>query len=198
MSEADAIQEPRATPAVRGTHHKFMLLPPIPHHVRWFALGPLSLALEMRVLNDKDGNPGERSISLHVYGNDRTTEYLRFDCFDRFPHYHYILNASQTNVVWGYDPDANGPMIDWSFEAIRHRLPSFLRRAGEAYLAAQVELEGLDNAAIDAVRQAIDTWEPSVPSQESLDEANAWYRAWKAKHPQFNTAKGQQFLAFID
>ena len=198
MNQTTAAEPPRATPAVRGTHHKFMLLPPIPHHVRWFELGPVTLALELRVLNDKDGKPREKSISLHIFGNDRTTEYVRFDCFDRFPHYHYILNASQTNVVWGYDPDANGPMIDWSFAAIRNRLPSFLRRAGEAELADLVEREGLDLAAIDSVRHAIDNWEQSVPSEDSLNEAQEWYKAWKARHPQFNTAEGQEFLSFID
>lgn len=190
-------EPPRATPAVRGTHHKFMLLPPIPHHVKWFALGPVSLALEMRALDDGQGNPGEKSISLHVYANDRETELVRFDCFDRFPHYHYILNASQTNVVWGYDPDANGPMVDWSFNAIRHRLPAFLRRAGEGELADQVAREGLDQAAIDSIRASIDTWAPSLPSEEMLAETRDWYTRWKTMHPQFNTAEGQQFLAFI-
>ena len=199
MPQPDTSAEPpRATPAVRGTHHKFMLLPPIPHHVQWFELGSLSLALELRVLDDGQGCPGERSISLHLFGNDRTTEYIRFDCFDRFPHYHYVLNASQTNVVWGYDPDANGPMVDWSFNAIRNRLPSFLRRAGEADLADRVERDGLDSQVIDRVRQAIETWEPSLPSPEALGETKDWYTRWKTIHPQFNTAEGQQFLAFID
>lgn len=198
MQEQANAEAPKATPAVRGTHHKFMLLPPMPQHVRWFALGPLSLGLEMRVLTDKNGLPKETSISLHIFGNDRTTEYLRFDCFDRFPHYHYILNASQTNVVWGYDPDANGPMLEWSFAAIRSRMPQFLRRAGEAKLADQVEREGLDLAAIDAVREAIDTYEPKVPSAEALAETRDWMIGWKATHPQFNTAAGQEFLAFID
>lgn len=198
MPETTTLEPPRATPAVRGTHHKFMLLPPMPQHVRWFELGPLTLGLELRVLSDAQGKPKETSISLHLFGNDRTTEYVRFDCFERFPHYHYIFNASQTNVVWGYDPDANGPMLDWSFAAIRHRLPSFLRRAGEAGLAARVEQEGLDSAAIDAVRTAIDTWQPMVPAAEDLAETRAWYARWKSMHPQFNTAAGQEFLAFED
>ena len=198
MSQSkDGIEPPRATPAVRGTLHRFMLLPPIPHHCQWFETGPVTIALEMRVLDDGQGRPVERSISLHIFSNDRTTEYIRFDCFDRFPHYHYILNEAQNNIVWGYDPDANGPMVDWSFEAIRSRLPSFLRRAGEAKLADQVEREGLDSVAIDRVRQAIDGWEPSLPSEEALAETNAWYRRWKTIHPQFNTAEGQRFLSFI-
>jgi hypothetical protein len=174
-----------------------MPLPPIPHHARWFEAGPVTIALEMRVLDDGEGRPGEKSISLHVFSNDRTTEYIRFDCFDRFPHYHYILNKTQNNVVWGYDPDANGPMVDWSFDAIRHRLPSFLRRAGESDLADRVEREGFDMSALDRVRHAIDSWEPSLPSEEAMAEATEWYTRWKTIHPQFNTAEGQQFLAFV-
>ena len=129
-----------------------------------------------------------------IKGADRSREVIRFDCFDRFPHYHYILNETQNNVVWGYDPDANGPMLEWSFASIRRRLPAFLRRAGEAALAEQVEREGLDTGAIDRLRQAIDSWEPSLPSDEALAEGKAWYERWMQVHPQFNTAAGQVFL----
>jgi hypothetical protein len=191
---AAKLEEQPATPAVRGTLHKFMLLPVMPQHAQWFEAGPVTFALEMRVLPSADGKPGERSISIHVFTSDREKEVVRFDCFDRFPHYHYILNDVGHNIVWGYDPDANGPMVDWSFNAIRNRLPSFLRRAGEDGLASLVECEGLDASAIDAIRQAIDEWEPSLPSEDAIAEGRQWYARWKKLHPQFNTAKGQEFL----
>jgi hypothetical protein len=155
---------------------------------------PVSFALEMRVLDDGNAEPGERSISIHVFNPARDREMVPFDCFERFPHYHYILNDTQENVVWGYDADANGPMLDWSFAAIRGRLPAFLRRAGEEECAARVERERLDTVAIDRLRQAIDDWEPSLPSEGALAEARDWYLQWKRVHPQFNTATGQQFL----
>lgn len=195
MSQTDVVTEERpATRAVRGTLHKFLPLPVMPHHAKWFEAGPVTFALELRVLDDGQGRPGERSISIHVFDADRSRECVRFDCFDRFPHYHYILNEAGHNIVWGYDPDANGPMVDWSFEAIRNRLPAFLRRAGESELADHVEHEGLDSSAIDAIRQAIDDWEPSLPSEEAIAEAKDWYLQWKKVHPQFNTGAGEVFL----
>lgn len=194
MSETTITEPPRATPAVRGTLHNFLPLPVMQHHAKWFDAGPVSFALEMRVLDDGEGRPGERSVSIHVFDAARTREVVRFDCFDRFPHYHYILNATQQNVVWGYDPVANGPMLDWSFAAIRGRLADFLRRAGEEELAGRLDKEGLDSAAVDGLREAIDTWEPSLPSEEAMAEAKDWYARWKREHPQFNTAAGQRFL----
>ncbi|MGE3692893.1 MAG: hypothetical protein AB7F98_16075 [Novosphingobium sp.] len=163
-------------------------------HAQWFEAGPVSFALEMRVLDDGSGRPGERSISIHVFDKARRRECIRFDCFDRFPHYHYIFNDRQQNVVWGYDPVANGPMLDWSFASIRNRLAQFLRQAEENVIADRVEAEGLDSSAIDALRHAIDSWEPSLPSEEALQEAKDWYVQWKTAHPQFNTAVGQKFL----
>jgi len=194
MTEAATTEPPRATPAVRGTIHRFLPLPVMQHHAQWFEAGPVSFALEMRVLDDGNGRPGERSISIHVFNPERDREMVRFDCFDRFPHYHYIFTDEQYNIVWGYDPDANGPMLDWSFSAIRNRLASFLRRAGENSYADQVDREGLDMSAIDRLRQAIDDWKPSLPSEEAMAEAKDWYVKWKTSHPQFNTATGQQFL----
>lgn len=195
MPDTATLIEPQpATRAVRGTLHQFLPLPVMPQHAQWFEAGPVTFALELRVLDDGEGRPGERSISIHVFDADRSRECIRFDCFDRFPHYHYILNDTQQNIVWGYDEDANGPMIDWSFAAIRNRLPAFLRRAGETGLADRVEREGLDASAIDRIRQAIDDWQPSLPSQDVMAEAKDWYLEWKKVHPQFNTAAGQEFL----
>ena len=85
-------------------------------------------------------------------------------------------------------------MVDWSFRSIRERLPAFLRKAREPELAEAVERQGLDGAAIDALRAAIDNWQPSLPSEAAMAEAKAWVVQWKTAHPQFNTAKGQQFL----
>lgn len=194
MATTDTLSEPRATRAVRGTLHKFLPLPVMPQHVQWFEAGPVTFAVELRVLDDGSGQPGERSISIHVFNPERTKEVLRFDCFDRFPHYHYILNEAQHNVVWGYDPDANGPMVEWSFAAIRNRLPAFLRRAGEDGLAERVERERIDTSALDKIRNAIDSWKPTLPSSDALAEAKEWVARWKKVHPQFNTAAGQQFL----
>jgi hypothetical protein len=148
----------------------------------------VSFAVEARVLDDERGEMGERSAIIHVFGADRREEYLRFDCFVRFPHYHYILNHDQHNIVWGYDPEANGPMLAWALATIRNRLPVMLRRAGAFELADRVEQEGFDATVLDAIEPAVAAWEPPRPAAELMEEARAWYARWKQIHPQFNTA----------
>jgi hypothetical protein len=83
----------------------------------------------------------EDGLALHVFGTDDGQEYLRFDCFDDAPHYHYLTPTEPRNVVEEYDAAANGPIVDWALRAIRDRLPAMLEKAGASTLAAQVEPE---------------------------------------------------------
>lgn len=173
---------------VRGQHHKFMLLPIMAHNAQWFEAGPVTFAVEARVLGDAEGRVGERGASLHVFSADRSEEYARFDCFERIPHYHYILNDLQHNQVWGYDPDINGPMTPWAIGAIRNRLPAILRRAGALALAERVEKEGFDTSVLDDVEQAmIAAWDRCFPGTDLIQEGRDWFARWKTLHPQFNT-----------
>jgi hypothetical protein len=190
MSEAPAAKKPEKTvQVVRGQHHKFMLLPVMHHNAAWFEAGPVTFAIEARVLGDSKGVVGERGASLHIFSADRALEYVRFDNFQHGPHYHYILNDLQHNVVWGYDPDANGPMLQWALAAIRDRLPSLLRRAGATALAEQVEAEGFDASVLPQLEAAMQAaWERTfTEADEMVAEGRDWYVRWKEIHPQFNT-----------
>jgi hypothetical protein len=80
----------------------------------------------------------EDGLCLHVFGTDDGLEYLRFDCFDDAPHYHYLNPHAPRNVVVDYDAVANGPILDWALRALRTRLPEMLRHAGAPELAARV------------------------------------------------------------
>jgi hypothetical protein len=140
------------------------------------------------VLGDAQGNVGERGASIHVFSADRKEEYARFDCFERVPHYHYILNADQHNIVWGYDCTLNGPMLPWALAAIRDRLPGILRQAGATRLADQVERQGWDKSVLDKVEQAmIAAHARTIPGTDMVQEGRDWYVHWKKVHPQFNT-----------
>lgn len=191
MSEPLASPKRRETvEVVRGQLHKFMLIPIMPQHVAWIDAGPVSFGVEARALPDKEGGVGERGASLHVFDADRAEEYLRFDCFDGVPHYHYILNGPQHNVVWGYDADVNGPMKDWALDALRRRLPAMLRRAEANALADRIEREGFDIAALDKVDKAMDeAWVRTFPGTDLAEEGGRWYHRWKELHPQFNTVE---------
>jgi hypothetical protein len=149
---------------------------PVPaflEHTARFAAGPVTIGVEYRVLDEAaildfygpdarakfpNGAPAgmgtvidEDGLSLHVFGTDDGHEYLRFDCFDDAPHYHYIDPPASRNVVHDYDAVANGPIVEWAFEALRTRLREMLTHAGAGSLA-----EAVDTSAVAAVMPAVE------------------------------------------
>src|SRR5262249_2815157 len=135
--------------------HKFKLIPIMDHNARFFRAGPITFGIEGRVLGTPEGKVGEIGASIHIFNADRSEEWLRFDCFDRGPHYHYILPREGHNIVSGYDVAASGPMLPWAINAIRTRLPAMLRKAGAEALAAEVEQQGVDGAVLAQVEAAM-------------------------------------------
>lgn len=139
------------------TKYDIMPIPPIEAHSQRFEMGPLSIWVEYRLLDDAiaaahtvtenyDGEIAtieDRGVSLHVFGEPapgaEQIEYLRFDCFDEDPHYHYVSYANQTNEMVHLDRHAHGDPLVWALDCIRTRLPQMLTRAGAPALAAQVE-----------------------------------------------------------
>ena len=183
----------RMVDTIRGQLHKFVLIPIMPHHTRWFDAGPVSVGVEARALGDS----AERMVrgpSIHVCSADRSREYIRFDVFGAVLHYHYVLNDSDHNILWGYDPDTNGPMIPWACNALRERLATMLRNAGASALATEVEQQGWDSSVLDAVaRAATEALAPRPDDVERAREGFAWMLKWKEVHPQFNTVEGDEY-----
>jgi len=179
----------RQVDTIRGQYHKFMLIPMIEQHSRWFDAGPISIAVEARALGDS----AERMVrgpSIHVFNAGRTEEYVRFDVFGKVLHYHYILNDVNHNILWGYDPDTNGPMIPWAVAALRDRLPVMLRRANAHALAGEIEEQGWDTSVLEDVARA--ATEALAPREDDLVRAREgmdWMYRWKEVHPQFNTVE---------
>jgi hypothetical protein len=176
----------RQVPTIRGQLHKFMLIPIMINHTRWFDAGPISIGVEARALGDEQMMV--RGPSIHVCSADRSKEFVRFDVFGAVLHYHYILNEPEHNILWGYDPDVNGPMIPWAVAAIRNRLPTLLRNCDEHALAVEVEQAGWDRSVLAEVEKAAS--EALKPREDDLVRAKEgmdWMYKWKAVHPQFNT-----------
>jgi hypothetical protein len=190
MSEVLAPKAPEknAIP-IRGQHHKFMLIPIMPHNAEWIEAGPVTFGVEGRALGDGKGVIGERGATLHVFSADRSEEYARFDCFDKYPHYHYILNDLQHNVLWGYDPDVNGPMQAWAVSVVRARLPTILRRVGALALADALDAKPIDPAILDKLEPALArAYDRTLDVTDAeIREGEEWMRHWKEVHPQFNT-----------
>ena len=58
MASPPPAREPlsnRQVDTIRGQHHKFMLIPLIEDHTRWFDAGPISIVAES---HDEGGSPG--------------------------------------------------------------------------------------------------------------------------------------------
>ena len=135
-----------------GTMYPVMPVPPVPEHCVPVEAGAVRLVVEARDLLDEAARsrggtvvPAEQSsqfndfgASLHVCGAVDGMEYLRFDCFDHEPHYHYIRNAESANVIVRLDDVAEGDPIDWTIGRLQARLPEMLEHAGAGELADQV------------------------------------------------------------
>jgi hypothetical protein len=177
------------------TRYEVMPIPPVEAHTERFEAGPISIGVEYRLLDDAitaayNANNSsqfaivDRGVSLHVFGTtgEGESEYLRFDCFDEGPHYHYVSYAQSTNEMVYLDPVAHGDSLEWALACIRTRLPQMLARAGAHELASQVDLarvEGIlpkvteaayrarfqhDDEAIHALALSEVTAHPSTPA----------------------------------
>ena len=96
-----------------------------------------------------------------VFGdlNGKEEEFLRFDCFERTPHYHYAWSTDDEYVA--LDTTAEGDPLQWTLERLRTRLPAMLIRAGAGELTRT-----LDQRDIDAALPTIQGWAESLQSRE--------------------------------
>ena len=149
------------------TRYDRMPIPATVAHTEFFDAGVVRFGVEYRVLTDEvvaairatlDSAAGtevgqlenldDRGVSLHVYGRQQgqELEYLRFDCFQEDPHYHYVNWAAKSNEMLHIDPVVEGDALAWALERIRTRLPQMLTRAGAGAVAA-----ALDGAELERV-----------------------------------------------
>jgi hypothetical protein len=146
----------------------------IPEHAVDIAAGPIKFVLESRFLADDlvqlqihtdqeqdDYVTDDGGASVHVFGALDGLEHLRFDCFDRHPHYHYIYNDREVgNLIVRFDQHAMGDPMEWTLSRLRLRLPEMLEyaevpdladavRADPAAVAAGVEMVGQKLSDVD-------------------------------------------------
>ncbi|MBY8862953.1 hypothetical protein K7711_41230 [Nocardia sp. CA2R105] len=123
-----------------------------------------SAALEASLAAGDEAQVDDGGLSVHVIEAASGHEYLRFDCFDEDPHYHYVHRTApgeEPQNRWvRYDSVANGRMLPWVRRCLTTRLSEMLADADATELAAQ-----LDHAVVAA---AIDR----IPEMRGLDESN--------------------------
>ncbi len=151
-----------------GRTYPVMPIPMVPAHCVEITAGALTFIVESRSLSDEaintnaldSGRPDQTVQSgiddggacVHVLGTEDGLEWLRFDCFDNEPHYHYVRNAEQTNQVIRFDQFAEGDPEAWTVQRLRSNLPEMLRYAGAGSLADQVAAGDLQPAVDEVAR----------------------------------------------
>jgi len=86
-----------------------------------------------------EGGFTDTGVSIHVLGSRDAHEYLRFDCFQDDPHYHYVHPTGDRNHWVPFDPVAGGDMFGFAMTCLRERLGSMLDFAGGREVAAALD-----------------------------------------------------------
>ena len=138
------------SPYRRGNRFDRLPIPMVTEHCIPVDAGAVQLVVESRRLTNaivQDTFQGDVvaaipfddfGATLHVCGTADGLEYLRFDCFENEPHYHYIEPATGANTVVRIDELAVGDPIEFSLACVEHHLPDMLRNCGVADLADEV------------------------------------------------------------
>ena len=141
-----------------GTVYTVAPIPPDAKHTTYVDAGVLSFGVEVRVLDNAElarnyrgadmeeirealqgATVEDQGVSIHVVGTTDGHEYLRFDCFETGPHYHYIEPSGDKQTIVDYDPVAMGDMIEWTMRQLRTRLAPMLEYAGGGRLAVELD-----------------------------------------------------------
>ena len=83
----------------------------------------------------------EDGLALHVFDSSNGDEVLRFDCFEKAPHWHLLTPAISRNVVIEHNAATHGPLLDWALRALASDLAALLRTAGARALADRLDPE---------------------------------------------------------
>lgn len=86
-----------------------------------------------------EGGFTDTGVSIHVLGTRDRHEYLRFDCFQDDPHYHYVRPTGDSNHWVPFDPISGGDMFDFAMSCLRERLEPMLEFAGGSEVASAVD-----------------------------------------------------------
>jgi len=163
-----------------GQRYPILPIPWIAEHTEMIPAGVLTIGVGHRVLDEAtakayldevgfqrehDDDGGERTymgrdagVCIHVLGPGRDgelVEYLRLDCFDDEPHYHYVYNDERAQDRVFLDPTLEGDPMEWALDRVRTRMPEVLVKVGAPELAAQLDQDAIE-AAMPEVRRAID------------------------------------------
>ncbi|HXK22884.1 MAG TPA: hypothetical protein VMS55_09445 [Myxococcota bacterium] len=99
------------------------------------AIGALKFQILHRIVIVDDYE--DHGASIDVYGpvDGQETELIKFDCFEKGPHYHAPASAAPTEL----DTREFGDGLDWALGVIRDGLPELLSAAGYNELSGTLD-----------------------------------------------------------
>lgn len=102
-----------------------------------FRAGSIEFTVEYRHFG------GDEGPALRVYGQDqgRRVQLLRFDCFQRNPHYHFDPSGKDERLELSQEvtPD----LVSWTLQQVRQNLKPMIRLAGYPHIADQVDSQAI-------------------------------------------------------
>jgi hypothetical protein len=113
-------------------------------HETKVAAGPITFVVQHRTVAQDGFEAGGPTV--RILGGADDHEYLRFDMFNKDPHYHYEPPAGEERIIM-IDTVAEGDAVTWGITRIRERLLPMLVAAGGQDLADALDEPTLAAAA---------------------------------------------------
>jgi hypothetical protein len=113
-------------------------------HEAKVAAGPITFVVQHRTVAQDGFEAGGPTV--RILGGADDHEYLRFDMFNKDPHYHYEPPAGEERIIM-IDTVAEGDAVTWGITRIRERLLPMLVAAGGQDLADALDEPTLAAAA---------------------------------------------------
>lgn len=89
----------------------------------------------------------DRGLSFQVHGSDgdEQSEFLRFDCFEKRPHYH-LMKHSRTVKIERLSKEIAPDPVRWTLDRLKRDLATFLWKAGHRKLSREINQPALARA----------------------------------------------------
>ncbi|MBI2360968.1 MAG: hypothetical protein HYV04_19020 [Deltaproteobacteria bacterium] len=88
----------------------------------------------------------DKGLSFEVYGPDgEDSELLRFDCFEKRPHYHLIKDSGMGKIARLSKETAPDP-VRWTLDRLKRDLATLLWKAGHRKLSREVGQQAVARA----------------------------------------------------
>jgi hypothetical protein len=109
---------------------------------------------------------GDRGPAVRVFADvdGRSVQLLRFDCFEKDPHYHYDPDGKDFHL--GLNRETVPDPIAWTLGELRRNLPVMIRAAGYPSVAERLDRKAATEA-VEIVATAIQKASSQVAARSS-------------------------------